>query len=239
MLHPDLFEREYNGLNLLKEKEKETIKVPKPFFYGQTAEYHFLVIEFIEKSAADPSFWEIFARGIAEMHRHSQDRFGLKEDNYIGPLPQPNRWHTKWADFYASQRLEPMIRKCINESILEKEIAKNTDRLYARLPEIFPEEKPALVHGDLWGGNYLPGPSGQPYIFDPAVYYGHREMDLAMARLFGGFDRRFYWHYEEYFPLAPGWQERIPLCQLYPLLVHSLLFGGGYVQQVRYLLSEW
>lgn len=235
--YPDLFEKEYNGLNLIK--EKKTIDIPKPIFYGQKDVCYFLVMEFIQKSAANPSFWEDFAHGIADMHRCSAKHFGLDENNYIGPLPQSNTWHATWADFYASQRLEPLIRKCIDESILEKKIAKNAERLYVRLPELFSDEKPSLIHGDLWGGNYLSGLGGRPYIFDPAVYYGHREMDLAMTRLFGGFDRRFYWQYEEYFPLSPGWQERIPLCQLYPLLVHSLLFGGGYVQQVRYLLEEW
>jgi fructosamine-3-kinase len=173
------------------------------------------------------------------MHHCSHAYFGLEQNNFIGSLPQSNQPQNSWAAFYASERLQPLLKKCMDRGLLSNGMMKYSEHLMAKLPDIFPEEKPALLHGDLWGGNYLPGPGGVPYVFDPAVYYGNREMDLAMTRLFGGFDRKFYWHYEEYFPLAPGWQERISVCQLYPLLVHALLFGGGYVQQVRNTLSVY
>lgn len=234
---PDFFQKEYDGLQLLR--KQDVINVAEPLFYGSAGGSRFLVTEYISKSPADASFWELFARGLAELHRCSQKQFGLEEDNYIGPLPQPNTPQDNWPDFYISQRLQPLIRNCIDRELLDTAFMDKAVQLYKRLPDLFPEEPPALLHGDLWGGNYLCGPISKPYLFDPAVYYGHREMDLAMTRLFGGFDRRFYWHYETFFPLADGWQNRIILCQLYPLLVHSLLFGGGYVQQVRSILDEY
>ncbi len=234
---PDLFKKEYHGLELLR--RQNAIRIAKPLFHGSCNNHNFLLMEYISKSTASPDFWNIFAGGLAALHRCTHDSYGLNEDNYIGPLPQHNKPFDNWPDFFVSQRLQPLIRKCIDQKLLDKVHIEMAMNLYKRIPGIFPDEPPALLHGDLWGGNYLSGPGGKPCLFDPAVYYGFREMDLAMTRLFGGFDRRFYWHYEEYYPLSPDWQKRIPLCQLYPLLVHSLLFGGGYVQQVRRILEEY
>ena len=233
----DLFAKEYNGLSWLR--QQMALLVAEPLSYGNQDNLHYLLTTFIPKGPAASDFWKIFAKGLAGLHRCTWDHFGWEEDNYIGPLPQSNATFDNWCDFFVSQRLQPLIVSCIEKKLLEKKYGELALHLYKRMPDIFPEEPPALLHGDLWGGNYLSGPGGQPYLFDPAIYYGSREMDLAMTRLFGGFDRQFYWHYEEYFPLAADWQKRISLCQLYPLLVHSLLFGGGYVQQVRRILEEY
>jgi fructosamine-3-kinase len=113
------------------------------------------------------------------------------------------------------------------------------ETLCRRLPQLFPDEPPALLHGDLWSGNFLVGSNGKAMIFDPAVYYGHREMDLAMTRLFGGFDTRFYYTYQAIRPLETGWQQRLGLCQLYPLLVHLNLFGGNYYNDVKDVLQQY
>lgn len=231
------FEKEYRGLVRLM--ESQSVAVPAPLFYGSADGQQFLVIEFIHKAPPQQNFWRVFAERLAVLHRCSDSLFGLSEDNYIGTLPQINRQEEDWGVFYAYRRLEPLIRRCVDEQLLSKSLMRSSDRLFGLLSGFFPPEKPALLHGDLWGGNYLSGSEGMPVLFDPAVYYGNREMDLAMTRLFGGFDRKFYWYYEDYFPLAEGWQERIPICQLYPLLVHALLFGGGYVQQVRNILSGY
>ncbi len=233
----DLFEKEFKGLDLLG--RQKAVNVAKPLCFGAAGSQHFLVIEYIPRKSAGSDFWDLFAKGLSQLHQCTRPTFGLDEDNYIGPLPQTNKAYDNWPDFYVSQRLQPLIRKCIDKKLLEKHYENKAMHLYKHIAEVFPKEPPALLHGDLWGGNYRCGPGAQPYLFDPAVYYGHREIDLAMTRLFGGFDRRFYWRYEEYFPLAPDWQKRIPLCQLYPLLVHSLLFGGGYLQQVRRTLEEY
>ncbi len=233
----DFFEKEFHGLKLLR--EQKTLHIAEPISYGNAEGHYFILMEYIPKTPASTDFWDIFAKGLAALHRCTNDTFGLQEDNYIGPLPQRNKPFDNWSDFFVSQRIQPLIQQCVDRKLLDKSHSKQAMNLYNRLPDIFPDEPPSLLHGDLWGGNYLSGPEGKPYLFDPAVYFGFREIDLAMTRLFGGFDRRFYWYYDEYFPLAPDWQKRIPLCQLYPLLVHSLLFGGGYVQQVRRILEEY
>jgi fructosamine-3-kinase len=113
------------------------------------------------------------------------------------------------------------------------------ERFFIRLPDIFPEEPASLVHGDLWSGNYMTGAGGQAVIIDPAVYYGHREMDIGMSRLFGGFAAGFYESYNHEYPLASGWLERVELCNLYPLMVHVNLFGGSYVNSVKNILRQF
>jgi fructosamine-3-kinase len=113
------------------------------------------------------------------------------------------------------------------------------ERLYHKLPGLFPKEKPRLVHGDLWSGNYLIDQDSNPVLIDPAAYFGHREVDIAMTRLFGGFDEAFYKSYNEVFPLETGWKDRIDLYNLYPLLIHVNLFGSGYVQQVKRIIAKW
>ncbi|MGH2645061.1 MAG: fructosamine kinase family protein [Chitinophagaceae bacterium] len=231
----DLFEKEFEGLQLLS--KSNTIAVPRPLVYLKSGTSGFLVMEFIHKSHVKENFWEIFAEKLALLHQTGHSHFGLERDNYIGILPQVNNLQKNWTDFYAFQRLEPLIKRCVDDKMLPLETIGQSANLYKKLPEIFPDEKPALIHGDLWGGNFLPSADGNPFIFDPATYFGNREMDLAMTRLFGGFDRKFYWHYQEMFPLQPGWAERIEICQLYYLLVHAVLFGGGYVQRVRKILE--
>lgn len=232
-----LFKTEFNGLQLLT--HAKAISIAQPIAFGKINDNDYLLLEFIEKSPVSNHFWKDFAQGIANLHRTSNNFFGLKEDNFIGPLPQQNTASDTWSDFFISQRIQPLIKKCIDQNILKKDYIAKTQQLYKEIPNIFPKEAPSLLHGDLWGGNFLCGPSGNPYLFDPAVYYGHREIDLAMTRLFGGFDRKFYWHYNDFFPLSPDWQKRIPICQLYPLLVHSVLFGGGYIQQARRIMEEY
>lgn len=229
-----LFSAEYDGLRLLA--GAGGLEVPEPLLSGGTGSLGFLVTRFLPRAAPLGDFWEIFAEGLAAQHRRRAPHFGLDDDNFIGLLAQENTPAASWPEFYARRRLAPLVRRCRDEGRFSPGEVRAAERLFDRLDGIFPNEPPALLHGDLWGGNYLSGPGGRPWIFDPAVYYGSREMDLAMARLFGGFDRKFFWHYEACYPLEPGWQERIPLCQLYPLLVHAVLFGGGYVRQAADVL---
>jgi fructosamine-3-kinase len=132
-----------------------------------------------------------------------------------------------------------LVYKAKERQLLDTADVEAAETLCGRLPELVPEEQPALLHGDIWSGNYLVTESGEPAVFDPSVYYGHRETDLAMTRLFGGFDQRFYSSYQESWPLQAGWEQRVPIFQLYPLLVHLLLFGGQYRGQVTEILKKF
>lgn len=233
---PNMFEKESRGLELLR--NTGVVKVPAVLAQGITDDKQaFLLTEYIEKEPVASDFWESFAVSMSKLHQHTQPYFGLNHANYIGLLKQYNTPYTDWSVFYAFNRLLPMARMAYDQKRLERPAVQKIESICKRLPEMFPQEPPALLHGDMWSGNFLIGPGGKACIFDPAVYYGHREMELAMTRLFGGFDTRFYYTYHAIRPLAPGWQLRIGLCQLYPLLVHLNLFGGSFYNDVLEVLE--
>lgn len=233
--YPDMFLRERDGLEELQ--QTGYIGVPKPICHGRAGNRAFLVTEYVEKGTGANDFWESFAAAIAKIHQQTQPYFGLSAANYIGSIKQYNTPYSTWPVFYAFNRLLPMGRMAYDQHRLDKQMMQQLEFICKRLPELFPDEPPALLHGDLWSGNFTVGTNGKAYIFDPAVYYGHREMDLAMTRLFGGFDTRFYYTYHAIRPLEAGWQQRIGLCQLYPLLVHLVLFGGNYYSDVKEILN--
>src|SRR5262249_45423491 len=154
------------------------------------------------------SFDEELGRALAALHRAAPPTFGLDHDNFIGSLPQSNRSHVRWADFFQGERLEPQMRRASEPGRATPAMGRGFERLFARLHELVgPEEPPARLHGDLWGGNLHVDEQGAPCLIDPAAYGGHREMDLAMMRLFGGFGERVFSAYSEAFPLAPGHAE--------------------------------
>lgn len=233
----DMFEKEARGL--LQLANARSIKVPMPLFDGKFHQQIFLVIEYIESGQPSDNFWERFGESIAQLHSCSSEQFGLDYNNYIGKLTQSNQQHSLWIDFYATERILPLIKKAYENGLLHKEHVSDAERICDKFNDIFSDEPPALVHGDLWKGNFVTGTNGQAAIFDPAVYYGNREMDIAMSLLFGGFDEKFYNAYNYYYPLKSGWQNRVPLCQLYPLLVHLLLFGGDYRANVIEILEKY
>lgn len=188
-----------------------------------------LVLHWIESGSPAPGFAERLGRGLAELHACGAPSFGLDEPNFIGSLPQTNTRADTWPEFYGESRLRPLLRRARDQGRLDPSVVRDADAVLARLPELCgPPEPPARLHGDLWSGNLMVGEAGEPVLIDPAVYGGYREMDLAMMRLFGGFPARAFDAYAERAPLAPGAGERVALHQLYPLLVHVLLFGGGY-----------
>lgn len=231
----DMFRKEMSGLQALC--RSNTVSVPRPLFTGAWKETIYMVTGFIHKARPVATFWECFARDLAALHRCTYPCFGFDEDNYIGILPQSNRMHTGWPEFYVEERLYPHIRSAYEKGMIAHRHLASAESLYKKLPEIFPGEPPSLLHGDLWGGNFMIGTDGKACLYDPAVYYGNREMDLAMSRLFGGFDVKFYRFYEEAYPLEKGWQQRIGVCQLYPMLVHLHIFGGSYSGGVRDILD--
>lgn len=210
--------------------EAGALRIPQVIAASEAGEA-LLVLEWIEQASPRGDHDEQLGRGLALLHGRGAEAFGFERDNFIGPLPQSNRNHTSWPAFYRDERLEPLARSARD---LPREVHRDLERLYAVLEErCGPAEPPARLHGDLWAGNRITDDTGAPCLIDPAVYAGHREMDLAMMRLFGGFGARVFAAYEEAAPLAPGASERVALYQLYPLLVHVNLFGGGYVGQLR------
>ena len=143
-----------------------------------------------------------------------------------------------WVDFFIAQRLEPLLGKAYFEGLIEEDFLKKFRAIYPRLHEFFPKERPSLLHGDLWSGNVMADSHGFPALIDPAVYFGNREMDIAFSRMFGGFDQRFYDAYDAVFPLSDGFEERKDVYNLYPLLVHLLLFGKSYISGIQKVISK-
>lgn len=234
---PSMFEAEADGLRRLR--DAGPLRVPEVIAHGEDHDDSFLLLEWIEGGVKGPGFWSDFGRCLAQLHRHTQERFGLERDNYIGSLVQRNTPENDWASFLIHQRLEPQLKLARDRKRVEAGMAFRFERLFHQLDELFPAEPPALLHGDLWSGNFLCDNKGRPVLIDPAVYYGPREMDLAMTRLFGGFDEALYTAYHAEWPLEHGWEERVDLWNLYPLLVHVNLFGGVYVAQVEAVLRRF
>lgn len=233
----DFFEKEARGLVILA--NAGAIRVPRPLFDGKFHQQVYLAMEYLEKGNPGTDFWTIFGESLAALHQHTQSTYGLPYQNYIGRLHQQNNAHDNWHDFYTQERILCLVEKALTRQLLSPEEALLAKTFCMKMRHIIPEEKPSLLHGDLWKGNFLAQQNGQPAVFDPAVYYGHREMDLAMAQLFNGFDPQFFEAYHASFPLQPGWKERADIFQLYPLLVHLLLFGGVYKQQVVNTLKKY
>ncbi len=199
----------------------------------------FLILDFVEEGRSTGDFDRRFGRALAGLHRHTAPSYGLDHDNYIGRLPQKNDFRDSWTDFFIDCRLEPQFAMARERGFFGGSARQSLDRLAKRLPDLLPDEPPSLLHGDLWGGNYLCDSDNRPVLIDPAVYYGHREAELAFTTMFGGFGRGFYTGYEEAWPLHPGFRDRCDIYNLYPLLVHVNLFGGMYVSQTEAILSRF
>lgn len=213
-------------------------RIPRVVAVNET-QPRFLALEWIDRGVPAPDHDATLGRALAAMHRSGPATFGLDRDNYIATIPQPNGEASTWAGFYWTRRLEPLARRCADEGRLDPTTVARLGRLAGRLPELCgPREPPARLHGDLWAGNAIVDDDGAPVLIDPAVYGGHREVDLAMMRLFGGFSERVFAAYDEAFPLADGHRERVALWQLWPLLVHVALFGSGYAGQLERALER-
>ena len=154
---------------------------------------------------------------MASLHRNSNSQFGLNFDNYIGSLPQINSLKDNWIDFFIENRLEKLVELCYNSQLLDNKTKNQFNQLYYRLDKLIPNEKPSLIHGDLWSGNVIVNQKGEVCLVDPAVYYAHREIELAFTFLFGSNPEEFYKTYNEIFPLEKAWKSRIDLFNLYPL----------------------
>jgi fructosamine-3-kinase len=234
----DMFIAEARGLAWLG--EAKALRIPTVIAAsGANDLTPFLALEMIREAPRARHFDERLGRGLAALHRHGARAFGLDHDNYVGRLPQVNKFGVSWPEFYRVRRLGPQLKRAVDAGLATSRMRGGFERLFAALEQLCgPPEPPARLHGDLWGGNMIADEHGEPCLIDPAVYGGHREIDLAMMRLFGGFGARVFAAYEEAWPLAEGHRERVALYQLYPLMVHVNLFGGGYVGSVESALAN-
>ena len=206
--------------------------------HGCDAGTAWLALEWLDLGRCPAGAERALGERLAALHRHTAPQHGWHRDNFIGRTPQPNGWHDDWVAFYGERRLAHQLRLA-RDNGFGGELQDLGARLIERLPEFFDgyEPVPSLIHGDLWGGNWSCC-DGEPVIYDPAVYYGDREAELAMTRLFGGFGGAFYAAYTEAWPLAPGHERRDTLYRLYHVLNHANLFGGGYAGQALSLLRR-
>lgn len=229
--HKDMFIKEANGLNELR--TSNAVKIPEVI----SAAEEILILEFLGVSSPvrRTAYFETFGKQFAQMHRTISDRFGFREDNYIGSTLQKNQpLGTSWKDFFLTNRLEFQFRLAESNGYRDAEILSLFRKMEPLAERIIVDdgERPALLHGDLWSGNFLCTGNDVPVLIDPAVYYGHREADLAMTMLFGGFEDAFYASYHEAYPLNDDWKRRCGLYTLYHLFNHLNLFGERYYPQI-------
>lgn len=230
------FTTEATGLRWLG----ETGTVPVPGVLGVSDDPALLVLEWLDEGRPTPDTEPHLGQGLAALHRAGAPCFGREDRRTTGSRGLPNEPTGSWPEFYASQRLVPLARLARDSRALDPDVVRAIDRVADQLEELGgPEEPPARLHGDLWAGNRLVDTEGRSWLIDPAAHGGHREFDLAMMRLFGGFGDDCFAAYDDAFPLAEGWQERVLLHQLAPLVVHAIKFGGGYVHATEQAVGRY
>ena len=232
----DMFLAEAEGLQELA--AAAAIRVPKVLGCVCSGNESLLALEWMDFELADAATERAFGEQLALLHRCTRDKFGWHRDNTIGSTPQHNQWSDDWIKFFAEQRLGFQLDLAAKNGFTGA-LQSDGQRLIGDIGQFFNGYWPeaSLLHGDLWGGNRAVS-GGQPVIFDPAVYYGDRESDIAMTRLFGGFERAFYAAYDEAWPMAAGHEERILLYQLYHILNHLNLFGAGYLGRAEGIIHS-
>lgn len=233
--YPNLFKKEKNGLNFLN--KQHIVSAPSVVVCDELDNYQILLLEWIEAGLKTNEFWKRFGEQLAVLHRVSNPYFGFEEDNYMGALKQLNHRHDNWVGFFIHCRLQPRFETAIANGLLRTKHLDQFENLCKKLKNIFDDEQPSLVHGDLWSGNFMCDQNSSPVLIDPAVYFGHRSMDLAMTTLFGGFERAFYESYNYHFSFPKNYKEQWDVCNLYPLLIHLNLFGASYLNQVERTLQ--
>jgi fructosamine-3-kinase len=232
----DMFEAESDGLTAMA--QANAIRVPAPLCYGLSGSLSYLVMEYIDMGHACRNGSVLAGRQLAAMHRVSQPGYGWFRDNTIGSTPQENQSCGNWVEFWRQHRLGFQLRLAERNGY-GGTLQRGGERLMEHFHVLIDHQpQPSLLHGDLWGGNLAYTSDGDPVIFDPAVYYGDREADLAMTELFGGFGNRFYDAYQEAWPLAPGYSTRKTLYNLYHILNHLNLFGSGYLGQASSMIDR-
>jgi len=222
-----MFEVEAAGLKQIS--DTETIRAPHPVCFGLAQQHAYLVLEYIELGGCSNA--ALAGERLANMHRHRGAQFGWECDNYIGSTRQPNRWSDRWIDFWRRQRLGFQLQLAAKRGYLGR-LQQRGEILLDLFPALIDHNpQPSLIHGDLWGGNLGYDQTGEPIFYDPAVYFADREAEIAMTQLFGGFPSAFYQAYNSAWALDPGYARRKNLYNLYHILNHLNLFGGGYATQ--------
>ncbi len=227
-----MFTAEERGLQALA--SSNTFKIPEVIAVGEENKTAFILMEYIAAKPKVKNHDVEFGRMLAELHKNTAAKFGFANDNFIGTLPQYNQQLDKATDFYIQMRLMPQL-----EMAAKNGFTFNLGSFFKNLTSLIPEEPPALVHGDLWSGNAITDSNGLPCLIDPAVFYGHRETDLAMMQLFGGFGNQIFNSYQNHYPLEKNWHRRIDIWQLYYLLVHLNLFGSSYYGSVKTIIEKY
>jgi len=233
--YPKLFRKEKRGLEFLS--NQKILRVPPVILHDEIDNHQLLVLGWIEGGLRTDEFWKKFGEQLAALHHITNAYSGFEEDNYMGALPQQNDHCNNWSEFFVHCRLQPQVEMARKNQLLDAKHLNVFENLYGKLKNIFNKEQPALLHGDLWSGNFMCDKDSEPVLIDPAVYFGHRSMDLGMTRLFGGFDKSFYEAYSYHFPFPNNYSEQWDICNLYPLLVHLNLFGASYLGQIESILK--
>ena len=237
---PDMFLREAESLEELRKAADGSLVVPEVFAAKEVdASPGFLVLEYLESGHGTGNSDEKLGRGLATIHRYSTEKFGFYNNNYCGSTPQNNKWKNSWAKFFRENRLRFLLDLIQQERPLPADELNIYELLLSRIDALVPaSSSPALIHGDLWSGNYMNTVNG-PALIDPAACYSDREMEMGIMTMFGGFSQRFYSAYNEVYPLPSDWRERNRLYQLYHVLNHYYLFGGGYRNQALQIARDY
>ncbi len=234
----DMFQKEAEGLKLLS--QNGAIKIPEVIGYGKIEGKHYLLMEDIKSTMPKTDYWKHFGIALATFHHNNTaKKYGLDHDNYIGKSPQPNDLNRDWIDFFIHNRLESQLKLAISNHLVDNSFIDRYRRFYALIPDLLPVDQPALLHGDMWSGNVMVGSDGLVCLVDPAVYYGHREIELAFTQMFGGFEHSFYDAYQSTYPLEPGFTQRVDIYNIYPHMVHVNLFGRSYLNGVESVLRKY
>jgi protein-ribulosamine 3-kinase len=234
---PAMFLCEKQGLELLA--RTGVIRVPAVIAVGEAGPYQVLLLEHIESGLKTDDFWKRFGEQLAALHQVTSEQFGLDTDNYMGALSQQNEPMDDWCSFFIHRRLEPQVKRAVDNHLMEVQQARRFNSLYRQLPSLFESTTSRLLHGDLWSGNFLCNEVSQPVLIDPAVYYGHPAVDLGMTTLFGGFAPAFYESYHHHAPSVPNYREQWQVCNVYPLLIHLNLFGKGYLPDILHTIEHY
>jgi fructosamine-3-kinase len=236
--HRGLFEAEANNLQLIK--KTDAIDVPGVLGYGSLEEKEYLMMECVESAEKSTHYWSDFGEKLAHLHQHNAAQgHGLDYDNFLGAAKQVNNWEQQGVQFFIRNRLKKQVDTALYDRKISSETEAQFEALYEKLPNLIPNEPSALLHGDLWSGNAMVNSKGEITLVDPCTYYGLREAELAFTTMFGGFPTEFYEAYHSTFPIEKGFHQRIPLYNLYPLMVHVNLFVEGYLPAVNKILASY